>query len=926
MTSFGLICFRDESLRGFAHGRSSLRRGKVIKLLKRTRMSQHAERGAAISRIALGLVLLVAATLVGARPGFAQTSTLGGSVRDAQGGALVGATVTVESEAGSVSRITATDETGGFRLDPLPPGVYRVSIALPGFEPFEGTVTLEAGASRVLDVRLTLSPLAQRVDVIAVAPGHSGEVSRGRIPASVSRMDEAELSDRRGVSPADALHERLGAVTLEEATTNPFQPNLRFRGFTASPLLGLPQGVAVYQNGVRINEPFGDTVQFDLIPQFALESLQLSAGAEPVFGLNALGGALSLRLKNGFEAPGLGGELFGGSFERVIGTAEVGVSRGSWAFYTGATRFSEAGWRQESDSDVTQAVADVSYRRDRVDFGVSFTYADTKLNGNGAAPVELLDVDRTAVFTYPDTTENRLAFVEGRFQAGLSPSWSLRVSGFYRDLDQRTLNGDEAEFGVCEEDVLPPGAPRKTLCAGANGEEGEGEEEEEEGESGADVLVDATTGRFITGDDAEGNGAFNRTRTRTDGYGSSIEAVASKPFSGRDNVLVIGASVDLAAVAFGSSSEVGTLTGDRTVSGSGLYAGILGEAPDDRFNTSLETENRAFGFYVTDTLSLTENLHVTLSGRYNDVRLDIRDQLGTSLDGDHRFTRVNPAAGVVYAVSPAWSIFGRYSESSRAPTAAELSCADPDEPCRVPNAFVSDPPLEQAVARSVEGGFRGSLSTSGELEWSVTAYRTDIRDDILFVASPELIGTGYFQNAGDTRRAGVDVDLSGGRKRFQWYASYGLVEATFQSRLVLPGDEEVNDAAEDGSLPVEPGDRLPGIPVHSLKAGLRYALTGRWDVALESIVASSRFFHGDEGNDQDPLEGYGIVILRTSYAFSDRFEIFARVGNLFDAEYATFGALAEVEIDLEEAPEAHDPRFVSPGAPRSVFGGMRVRF
>jgi outer membrane receptor protein involved in Fe transport len=847
---------------------------------------------------------------------------LDGIVADEQGGALVHASVSVSAVAGELSETVFTDETGAFRLASLPPGDYRVSVALAGFETFEQTVSVELGAIRRLDFRLALSPISHRVDVVAVAPGLGGEVDRGRIPATVFVVDDTELGERRAVSLSDALYARLGAVMLEEATTNPFQPTLRFRGFTASPLVGLPQGIAVYQNGVRINEPFGDTVQFDLIPQFAIANAQLSAGAEPVFGLNALGGALTLRLKNGFDAPGIRGEVFGGSFERVIGIAEAGVSKGPWAFYAGATRFVESGWRQHSDSDVTQAVADLGYREGRISAGASYTYAHTKLNGNGAAPVELLELSRTAVFTYPDTTENRLAFLEGRFDVAVAPTWSLRVNGFYRDLDRHTLNGDEAEFSVCDDDALSLGAPANTLCAGGDDED----VAEDDAGNDADFLVDVSSGRFITEDDAEGNGAFNRTATRSKGYGGSIEAVADTRWSARDNSFVVGASINLADVSFSSNSEVGTLTSDRTVLGSGLYAGIFGEAPDDRFNTALETNDRAIGIYFTDTLSLTGSVFLTVAGRYNDARIDIRDQLGTSLNGDHRFSRFNPAVGLVYEHSPAWSVFGRYTESNRAPTAAELSCADPEEPCRVPNAFVSDPPLEQAVARSIEGGVRGSRAL-GEIVWSVTAYRTAIGDDILFVASPELIGTGYFQNAGDTRRAGIDVDVSGTRERYRWYASYGLIGATFQSPLVLPSNDEINDAADDqGNLEVEPGDHIPGIPVHSLKAGARYAVTERWDVTLESILTSSRHFLGDEGNDQEPLDGYGIVNFRTTYTFNENVELFAQVGNLFDAEYATFGALAEVEIELDEAPDAADPRFVSPGAPRSVFAGIRVSF
>ena len=227
---------------------------------------------------------------------------------------------------------------------------------------------------------------------------------------------------------------------------------------------------------------------------------------------------------------------------------------------------------------------------------------------------------------------------------------------------------------------------------------------------------------------------------------------------------------------------------------------------------------------------------MTASGRFNNVAVDIDDHLGTSLDGTHTFSRFNPSAGAVYRASDAVSLFARYSESNRAPTAAELSCADPDEPCRVSNAFVSDPPLEQAVARSVEAGLRGRWSGGGgsrQLTWSAAAYRTRIADDILFIASPKLIGTGYFQNAGDTSRVGVEVELNGRVARFDWYASYGLVEATFESPLELPGSDEANDAAtEDGAIVVEPGDRLPGIPRHSFKAGVRQGITRTWDVAL----------------------------------------------------------------------------------------------
>ena len=909
----------------------------------------------------LGTLTWLFLSLTFATAALAQAPSLSGRITDAQGGAVPGVTVTARVP-GNATTVTATsDGTGAYALV-LAPGSYVVSFALSGFDTVQRDVRVTAGDTQTLDITLTLAGVAEEVDVVGVTPLPGVVVSRDRVPAAISVIDATDLGERGAASMADALHERLGAVTLEGMTTNLFQPTLRFRGFTASPLLGLPQGVAVYQNGVRINEPFGDTVQFDLMPQFAVDRVQLSAGADPTYGLNTLGGALALGLKNGFDHAGFRGELSGGAFGRLSATAQYGASRGPWAFYAGTTHFSEDGWRVASPSEVTQVFADVGYRAGRVDAGVSLTYADTFLTGNAPAPVELLDVDRSAVFTFPDETENRLAFVQGRANVATSDAWSVQVSGYYRDLDRRTLNGDEAEFTVCDDDALPAGAPAETLCFGAdddddddhghdgddddaghdhdddgseddddahdNDDDAHDDDDDDDGEDLATPLVDLRSGRFITNLDAAGDGAFNRTATESQGYGVTLQATATSPVGARDNVLALGISADLADVAFESSSEPGTLTAERGIDGSGLLTSLHGLGGDDLFNTNLETTNSAVGLYFSNTLSLTPQAHVTLSGRYNRARIDIADLLGTSLDGAHTFARFNPAVGAVLQTGDGAAFFVRYSESNRAPTAAELSCADPAEPCRVPNAFVSDPPLDQAVARSVELGVRGRWETgSGRGEWSVATYHSHIDDDILFIASPELIGTGYFQNAGATARAGVDIELNGRFARTSWYASYGLVDATFESALLLPSDEEVNDAAsDDGTIAVQSGDRLPGIPRHSFKAGVRLDLTDHWNAAVETILSSSRFFVGDEGNDQIPLEGYGVLNLRSSYRFDSGIELFARVDNLLDSRYAMSGVLAELEVYLREVPDASDPRFIGPGVPRSAFAGVRVGF
>jgi len=834
---------------------------------------------------------------------------------------MVGVMVELTRTTQITATVVQTDQTGGYRFDSLLPGKYTVTFSLPGFRSERRTVTLGKDEQVTISIEMMLAALTERLDVVGVSPLIGAPVDRQIVPASVATIGSDELSSRGATSLSGDLNERLGSISLENTTTNVFQPTLRFRGFTASPLLGLPQGIAVFQNGVRVNEPFGDTVQFDLIPMFALSRIQLSAGVEPIFGLNALGGALALQLKNGFENNGFRGELSSGSFGRVTGTAELGANRGRWAVYMGATRFDETGWRVSSNSGITQVVGDLSYRSNVIEAGMSVTYADTVLNGNGPAPVELLAVDRASVFTYPDTTQNRLLLTQGRFNVFASPMWSLQATVYRRALERQTLNGDEAEFSICND--VPGEAPTNTLCADRVGED------EDEESAGGDPLVDTVTNRFITAEDVTGDAAFNRTDTRTVGHGASIQAATTKQIGDRDNVLTFGTSIDFSSVGFSSTSEVGTLTGDRSVVGSGLFAGIFPHAPDDRFNTGLDTNNRTLGFYVSNTLSLSNRTHLTISSRYNRTDLAILDRLGTSLNGTHAFQRLNSSIGLSKRLGSDLWTFVRYSESSRMPTAAELTCSDPEEPCRVPNAFISDPPLEQAVARSAEGGVRGQIGdgTQHPLNWSATVYKTLIKSDIIFVASPLLRGTGFFKNAGSTSRLGMEAELHGTVNRVTWFANYGLVQATFGSSLSLPSNQEINSAATaEGAIAVRPGDLLPGIPRHSFKTGSEIALSRAWNVAIDTMLSSNRVFLGDEGNDQDKLAGYGLINMRASYLFSEQIGLFFRVNNLLDAKYATSGVLAEIEIELAEIPGASDPRFISPGPPRSAFTGVRFKF
>ena len=257
---------------------------------------------------------------------------------------------------------------------------------------------------------------------------------------------------------------------------------------------------------------------------------------------------------------------------------------------------------------------------------------------------------------------------------------------------------------------------------------------------------------------------INRTTTSEVGYGVSVQGTVTESLFGRENFFLVGAAFDFADTAFASDSEIGGLTADRTVSPAGIFIGAFGEGPGDEFSTDLIAKNHYDGVYFSNTLSLTERVHVTLAGRFNLARIEIVDMFGTDLDGDHAFSRFNLAVGATYELADSVTTYASYNESNRSPTAAELSCADPTEPCRVPNAFLSDPPLEQVVSRAIEIGARGSVTgpeNRPAINWSVAGFGSRTSSDIIFVASPDLVGAGFFQNAGATERSGVEVDLTG---------------------------------------------------------------------------------------------------------------------------------------------------------------------
>ncbi|MDO9709720.1 TonB-dependent receptor [Paracraurococcus lichenis] len=740
------------------------------------------------------------------------------------------------------------------------------------------------------------------VEAVGTTPLSAGGVPRDRIPANTRGFSAADLAREGRPDLVDTLVRLSAGVAVNDAQGNPFAPDVTYRGFTASPLVGTPQGLAVYQNGMRINEAFGDTVNWDLIPANAIRSVDL-LGSNPVFGLNAIGGALALRMKTGFDSPGARLDISGGSFGRVAGGLEYGKQVGNAAAYLALEALNEDGWRRYSPSRLRRLYGDVGVRGENATFNISIGAGSNLLSGNGPTPVQILSANRRDVFTWPDRTSNRMTMLQARGTYELAPAWTLEANAYVRSFRQRTINADIAEIGGCGDDDLAG-----LLCF--------------DGTQPVQARGGGTLGTDLLGDGVAG--VVNRTGTNTLGAGGTAQIVSTEPILGRPARVVFGASYDHADTDFYGSTEFGTVTPDRTVAGSG----ILVDSPAAGIAAvQLKSTTSYWGVFGTGTLELTPRLSATIGGRFNTARIELRDRIGTALNGDHDYSRFNPAAGLTWRALDRVTAYAGYAEANRAPTPAELACADPLLPCTLGAFFLSDPSLKQVVSRTWEGGLRGTLPPTwlgGRTTWNLGVFRTDLTDDILLVQS-EIQGRGFFRNAGDTRRQGVEAGIGWRGERLAVSLDYAFIDATFRTAQRLPSPN--NPFADaDGAIPVERGDRIPGIPRQRLRLDAEWRATEWWRIGGNIVFNSEQYLRGDEANLLKPLAGYAVVNLRTAVSIGPGVEVYGIVRNLFDQHYSTFGTFYNLETASALNPSLTDPRTVTPGLPRAFYGGLRFSF
>ena len=773
-----------------------------------------------------------------------------------------------------------------------------------------------------------LAASVEHVIVFGTLPDSDIGLSPDKVPGSLQSLSPEQIAAQHGASVLDALGTQTAGVSLSDTQGNAMFQDLRFHGFEASPLQGTPQGLAVYQNGVRLNEAFGDTVNWDAIPQAAVARMDVWS-SNPVFGLNALGGAINMVMKNGFSWQGTEASLQGGSYGHGVAGAQWGRADGDFAFYGAAEGISDEGWRFHSQSNLARLYADAGWRLGMSEIHLVASGAATSMGVVGPTPIGLIQRNARSVYTFPQTTRNTIGSLALNGKTRLDDNWQMEASVYVRSLKQRHADGNDGNFERCSNAssfagqlcLQDDGFPRPVPFAGAAARNFRDQFALLDSSGNA---IPFTAGTFY--------GTLDRTSTSSTTLGGTLQVTGNVPLFGLRNYFTAGLSLDSSGIAFRSTSSLSRVFPDLDVavdpalagSGSIIHAnGNIGYAP-----VTLGATTTYYGFYAVDALDLDDRLTLTAGLRINAADIVTRDRSGTAaeLDGSHGYGHVNPLAGLTWKFSDGVSLFGSYSQANRAPTPLELDCASPTLPCLLEGSLVADPPLAQVVSRSYQAGLRGETALEdGKLSWNVSLFRTDSDNDIVALASA-IAGRGYFTNVPSVRRQGVDAAARYGAPGWSGYASYSYLDATYQFTGVLASPNNPG-ANANGTVTVTPGRRLPLNPANSFRAGADMDVLDDLSIGGELAFTGSRFFDGDPSNLNAKLPSTVVVNLRAAWQFDAGWQLFGLVNNLFDNREALYGAYFDpTDTAGLVSPALSDPRTLTLRQPVSFQLGLKLIF
>jgi outer membrane receptor protein involved in Fe transport len=850
---------------------------------------------------------------------------------------------------GPTSLSFQTDTNGAYSAEKLPFGTYRLEVSKRGFTTQSLTVEVRSETPVSRTITLALSATAYRVDVIAATPLPGSDLALNQIPSPVQIATQADMAKSGALDLSDFMNRRLNGVQVNEMQSNPFQPDVNYRGYTASPLLGTPQGISVYMDGVRQNQPFGDVVSWDLIPKNAIETVTLLPGSDPLFGLNTLGGALSVQTKDGVTSPGWSAQVtYGSSGRKALQAAYGGGKAVGFNWFLAANAFHESGWRIDSPSDVRQAFIRLGWRSAATDLALATTYAYNTLTGNGIQDFRLLARSYSSVYTIPDTISNRSPSFNFIGRHTFSRTLTFSGNAWFRNIRTEGVNGNANVNSLTQSVYQPSTADQAALtAAGYTGFPTSGANASNtpfpKWRCIAQVLRNANPDAYCTAITFYGKDVQND-------YGLSGQMTKRSAH----NQFIAGAALDRGTIDFTQNTQYGYLNPDVTITGVQAWQdGATGT--DSRVNLHGVTPN--WSLFAADTLTLGK-WNVALSGRYNRSAIDNTDRLTPgggpgSLDSNDVYQRFNPSAGVTYNPSTLLTVFANYSQGSRAPSSIELGCADAANPCSLPNALASDPPLKQVVTSTWEAGLRGKVEQN--IHWAIDGFHAANHNDILFVASQQT-GSGYFKNFGKTERKGIQASLDGRIQRFTAGLDYTFLAATYQSSETVDGaSNNTSDTALagtpglDGVITIHPGNRIPLIPKQSGKAYLDVQATKKFVLNIGLVANSSSYARGNENNAYQPdgkyylgpgvSPGYAVFNFQAHYDLTRRLQLAVQIDNLFDRRYNTAAQIAHTAFTAQNTFLARpypaystgdyplqSVTFFAPGAPRRAWVDLRFNW
>ena len=514
----------------------------------------------------------------------------------------------------------------------------------------------------------------KEVRVINLTPLPSLGQTIDEVPTNVQSATAKDIEQSQAINLADFLNKNFGSVHVNDNSGNPFQVDINYRGYTASPLLGTPQGLSVYMDGVRMNQPFGDAISWDLIPKSAIQGISLMPGSNPLFGLNTLGGALSIQTKDGLTNPGTEAEVSLGMHNRISTEIQKGgVTDGGISYYFLGSKFTEDGWRTASKSDVNQLFSKFGWKNKDTDLKLTYAYSGGKLMGGGFQQENMLQRDRSSVFTKDDITNNNSHFLNLEGKHVLNDAMFLTGNAYYRNSLSLTSNADinEESFGQGIYSSGESGVGRYTAAQvltlkGLSAERG-GPYTRTTANTNARY---SSTGFFpsdacITNANSNDEpnekctGILNTTRSSQNTFGLSGQLNFLSDVAWGGNTLVVGSSYDKSQTQFSQNAQFGYLNADRSLTTVKAFADGT-QTSEGAFSqqVNLDSGTTNFSVFGSNTLSTANQVHISVSARYNSSKVSNKDSLTDTNNAKIESTLRADCSAILAATRPAWCVTG----------------------------------------------------------------------------------------------------------------------------------------------------------------------------------------------------------------------------------------------------------------------------